>query len=117
MVPLNFVLEANNLGLMIDLFLALLLVTLGLVLIIGVESKSTLVIGGLFHTQHVVKCTLPIMKLFQTFLHRSGLGLELSSFLYMVPGSVALKFLFLFALDFYFQFCIYSSLLSVLHLV
>jgi hypothetical protein len=46
MVPFNFVLEANNLGQILDLFLALLfLVYLGLVLVIGFESKSTLVIG------------------------------------------------------------------------
>ena len=38
-------LEASNLGRILRLFLALLLVNLGLVLVVGVESKSTLVIG------------------------------------------------------------------------
>ena len=56
MVPFNFALEANNLGRIFNLFLALfLLVILGLVLVIGVESKSTLVIGASLNTQHIVK--------------------------------------------------------------
>ena len=42
MVPLCLALEASNLGRIID--------NLGLVLDIGVESKSTLVIGGFLHT-------------------------------------------------------------------
>ena len=79
MVPFLLALEANDLGRILDLYLALLLVTLGLIIVIGVKSKSTLFIGGLLHTQHVVKCSLPFMTLFQAFLHRSGLGLELSS--------------------------------------
>ena len=51
MVPFFLALEANNLGRVLDLFLALLLVfldldrTIGVLLIIGVESKSTLVSG------------------------------------------------------------------------
>ena len=45
MVPFNLALQASNLGRILDLFLALLLVNLGLVLVVGVESKSTLVIG------------------------------------------------------------------------
>ena len=54
MVPFFLTLEANNLGRILDLFLALLLVvldlvrTIGLLLVIGVESKSTLVIGFFF---------------------------------------------------------------------
>ena len=45
MVPLNLALEASDLGRILDLSLALLLADLGLVLVIGVESKSTIVIG------------------------------------------------------------------------
>ena len=47
MMPFNLTLEASNLGRILDLFLALLLLilNLGLVLVVGVESKSTLVIG------------------------------------------------------------------------
>ena len=56
MVPFNIALETDNLGRIIDLFLALpFLVILGLVLVIGVESKSTLVIGASLNTQHIVK--------------------------------------------------------------
>ena len=95
MVPFNLALEASNLGRILDLFLALLLLllllNLGLVLVVGVESKSTLVIGGLLHTQHFVKCTLPFMTLFQAFLRKSGLGLELSSFLYMVSDNTSTR--------------------------
>ena len=48
------------------------------------------------------------------FLNESGLGMEVEDEAQMsiecdddpLPGSIALKFLFLFALDFYFQFCI-----------
>ena len=47
MVPLNLALEASNLGRILDLFLTLLLINLGLDLVVGVESKSTLVIGGI----------------------------------------------------------------------
>ena len=52
MMPFYFALEANNLGRILDLFLALLLVHLGIILI-GVESKSTFVIGDF--------CTLNIL--------------------------------------------------------
>src|SRR5664279_5922570 len=65
MMPFNLALEANDIGQILDLVLALLLVALGLVLVIGVESKSTLVIGGLMHTQHFVKCGFPFKTLFQ----------------------------------------------------
>jgi hypothetical protein len=68
MVPFNFSLEENNLGQILDLFLALLLVYLGLVLVIVFESKSTLVLGGLLRTQDLVECGLPFMKIFQVFL-------------------------------------------------
>jgi hypothetical protein len=51
MMPFNLALEANNLGQILDLVLALLhLVALGLVLVSGVESKSTLIIRGFLHT-------------------------------------------------------------------
>ena len=53
----------------------------------GHYTNSTLVIGGLLHTQHVVKCGLPFVTLFQAFLQRSGLGLELIPFLYMVSDN------------------------------
>jgi hypothetical protein len=54
MVPFNFALEANNLGQIFDLSLALLsLVNFGL-LIVGYKPKSTLVIGGF--------CTLNILS-------------------------------------------------------
>ena len=92
MVPFNFALEANNIGQIFDLFLALLLlVDLGLVLVIGVESKSTLVIGGLLRTQHLVKCGFPFMTLFQVFLQRKDLGLELFYFLYMVSRNTSTR--------------------------
>ena len=89
MVPFFLALEANNLGRILHLFLAPLLVVLDLVrtiglLIIGVESKYTLVIGGFLSTQHLVKCGLPFMTLFQVFLQRRDLALELFDFLYMV---------------------------------
>ena len=84
MMPFNFALEANDLGRILDLFLALLLVALGLILLIGVEYKSTFVIGGFLYTQDIAECGLPFMTLFQVFLQRSDLGLELFDFLYMV---------------------------------
>jgi hypothetical protein len=69
MVPFNFALEVNNLGQILDLFLALLLlVYLGIVLVIGFESKSTLVIRGFLHTQDLVECGLPFITIFQVFL-------------------------------------------------
>src|SRR5664279_1451446 len=87
MMPFNIALEANDIGRILDLVLALLLVALGLVLVIGVESKSTLFIGGLMHTQHFVKCGFPFMTLFHVFLQRSDLSLELFDFLYMVSDN------------------------------
>ena len=90
MVPFNFALEANNLGRVFDLYLALLLVSVvGLVLVVGVESKSTLVIGGLLHTQHRVKFAFPFMTFYQVILQRSDLGLELFDFLYMVSNNTS----------------------------
>ena len=69
MVPFNIALEANNLGRVFDLFLALILVVdLGLLLVIGDKTKSTLVIGGLLNTQHFIKFGLPFMTLYQVFL-------------------------------------------------
>jgi hypothetical protein len=84
MVPFNFALEANNLGQILDLFLALLLV-------VRFESKSTLVIGGFLHTQDLVECGLPFMTIFQVFLQRSNLGLELFDFLYMVSDNTSTR--------------------------
>ena len=78
MVPFNIALEANNLGRVFDLFLALhLVVDLGLLLVIRDKTKSTLVIGGFLNTQHLVKFGLPFMTLYQVFLQRGDLGLEL----------------------------------------
>ena len=76
MVPFNFALEANNLGRIFDLFLALLLVvldpilTIGLLLDVGDKSKSSLVIGGFLHTQDIVECGLPFMTVFQVLLQK-----------------------------------------------
>src|SRR3954471_754537 len=90
MMPFFLALEANNVGRILDLILAILLVVLvleldsGLVLDIGVESTTTLVIGGFLHTQDFVECDLPLMTLFQVILQRSDLSLELFDFLYMV---------------------------------
>ena len=67
MMPFNFALEANNLGRILDLFLALLLDHLGLLLIIGVESKSTFVIGGFLHTQDIIECGLPFTHFSKSF--------------------------------------------------
>ena len=84
MMPFNLALEANNLGQILDLFVALLLVDLGLVFVIGDVSKSTLVIGKFSHPQHMVKDGPPFMTLFQVFLQRSDLGLEI--FLFPLHG-------------------------------
>jgi hypothetical protein len=70
MVPFNFALEANNLGRIFDLSLALLiLVNLGLLLVVGDKPKSILVIGGFLHTQHIVEFGFLFMALYQVFLH------------------------------------------------
>src|SRR3954465_15619763 len=90
MVPFNLTLETNNLGRILDLRLPLLLVKHGLI-IVGVESKSTLVIGGFLSTQNLVKCRLPFMNLFQVFLQRSDLGLELFDFVYMVSDNTSTR--------------------------
>src|ERR1041385_347812 len=90
MVPFKLALETNNLGRIPDLRLALLLVKHGL-LIVGVESKSTLIIGGFFSTQNLVKCRLPFMTLSQVFLQISDLGLELFDFLYMVSHNTTTR--------------------------
>src|SRR4051812_11933899 len=89
-MPFNLALEANNLGRILDLRLTLLLDEHGL-LIVGVESKSTLVIGEFLSTQNLVKCRLPFMTLFQVFLQRSDLGLELFDFLYMVSDNTSTR--------------------------
>jgi hypothetical protein len=92
MVPFNFALEANNLGQIFDLFLALLLlVYFGLLLIIRDKSKYTLVIGGFLHTQDLVVFGLPFMTIFQVFLQRNNLGLELFDFLYMVSYNISTR--------------------------
>ena len=85
MVPFFLALEANNVGRILYLILAILLVVLvlqldsGLVLDIGVESKPTLVIGGFLYTQDFVECDLPLMTLFQVILQRSDLSSLISS--------------------------------------
>src|SRR3954463_1122689 len=90
MMPFFLALEANNVGRIPDLILAILIVILvlqldsGLVLDIGVESKPTLVIGGFLHTQDFVECGLSLMTLFQVILQRSDLSLELFDFLYIL---------------------------------
>ena len=81
MMPFNLALEAHNHGQIFSLFMTLLLVKVGLVLVIGDESKSTLVIGEFLHPQHIVKGRSPNMTLFQVFLQRSDLCLELFDFL------------------------------------
>ena len=97
MVPFNFTLEANNLGHIFDLFLALLLVvldpiiTIGLLLDVGDKPKSSLVIWGFLHTQHIVKFGFPFMTLYQVFLQRSDLGLEIFDFLYMVSDNTSTR--------------------------
>ena len=94
MMPFFLALEANDLGHVLDLFLALLVVvldlgrTIGLLLVIGVKSKSTLVIGGFLHTQDIVECGLPFMTLFQVLLQRRDLGLVLFSLPWLVTTQV-----------------------------
>src|SRR3954468_8730399 len=84
MMSFNLALEANNLGRILDLVLALILVYIGLVLVIGVESKSTFIIRGFLHTQDIIECGFPFMTLFQVIPQGSDLSLELFDFLYMV---------------------------------
>jgi hypothetical protein len=92
MMPFNLALEAHNLGRILHLSLALLpLVHGGLLLVVGVESKSTLVIGGLLLAQHGVKFALPFMTLYQVLIQRSDLGLELFDFLYMVSNNTSTR--------------------------
>jgi hypothetical protein len=69
----------------------LLLIALGLVLVIGVESKSTLVIRGFLHTQNIIECGFPFMMLLQVFLQTSDLGLELFDFLYKVSSNTSTR--------------------------
>jgi hypothetical protein len=73
------------------LALFLVALVLGLVIIIGVESKSILVIWGLLHIQHIVMCGFPFITLFEVFLQRNDLGLELFGFLYMVSRSTSTR--------------------------
>ena len=62
-MPFNFALEANNLGRIFNLSLSLiLLVDVGL-LVVGDITKSTLVIGELLNTQHLVKFGLEASSL------------------------------------------------------
>jgi hypothetical protein len=53
----------------------------GLVLVVGVESKYTLVIGGL----------LSFMNLYQVLVQRRDLGLELFDFPYMVSKNTSTR--------------------------
>jgi hypothetical protein len=92
MVPFNFALEANNLGRIFDLSLALLLlVNLGLLLVVGDKPKSTLVIGEYLPSPHIVEFGFPFMTLYQVFLQRKDLGLELFDFLYMVSNNTSTR--------------------------
>jgi hypothetical protein len=92
MMPFNFTLEVNNLGWILDLLLALLLLEdFGLILVVGDKSKSTLVIGGFVHTQHLVEFGLPFMTFYQVFLQQSYLRLELFNFLYMVSDNTSTR--------------------------
>jgi hypothetical protein len=92
MVPFNFALEANNLGRTFDLSLALLLlVNRGLLVVVGDKPKYTLIIGGFLHTQHIVEFGFPFMTLYQVFLQRRDLGLELFDFLYMVSNNTSTR--------------------------
>src|SRR3954469_4396580 len=90
MMPFFLALEAHNVGRILHLSLALLLVALVLqrdsvlALGVGVESKPTLVTWGASHTQHILERGLPFMTPFQVILQRSDLSLELFDFLYMV---------------------------------
>jgi hypothetical protein len=60
MMPFDFAVEANNLGWILDLFLALLLLEdFGLILVVGDKSKSTLVIGGFLCTQILSSLDFP----------------------------------------------------------
>jgi hypothetical protein len=60
MVLFNLALEANDLGRILDLLLEILVaLALELVLVIGVESKLTLIIGKLLHTQHIISADFP----------------------------------------------------------
>jgi hypothetical protein len=52
---------------------------------------STLVIGGFLHTQHIVKFGFSFMTLYQVFLQRRDLGLELFGFLYMVSNNTSTR--------------------------
>ena len=88
MVPFFFALEATNLGRILELFLALIIIIFLGLLVVGVESKSTLVIGGFLRTQHLVECGIPFMTRFHVFLQRSDLILELFDFPYMVSDEV-----------------------------
>jgi hypothetical protein len=81
-MPFNLALEAHNLGGVLHMPLALLpLVRGGLVLVVGVASKSTLVIWEL----------LPLMTLYQVLLKRRDLGLELFDFPYMVSNNTSTR--------------------------
>jgi hypothetical protein len=92
MVPFNLALEANKLGQILNLVLALLiLVALGLDIVIGVESKSTLVIRVFLHTQNIIECGFPFMTLIQVFLQISDLGLELFDVLYKVSSNTSTR--------------------------
>ena len=75
-------LEACNVGIILDLVLSLLLF-LGL-LVVGDETKSTLVMRGFLTTQNIVESGISFMTHFQVFLQNSDLSLELFVFLYKV---------------------------------
>src|SRR3989337_3311022 len=74
--------EACNVCLILDFVLSLILF-LGL-LVIGSETKTTLVSRGFLNTQDSVESEISFMTHFQVFLQISDLGLELFVFLYKV---------------------------------
>ena len=78
MVSNILALEACNAGIILDLVLSLLLF-LGL-LVVGDETKSTLVMRGFLNTQDSVESGISFMTHFQVFLQISDLGLELFFF-------------------------------------
>jgi hypothetical protein len=91
MMPFNLALEANYVGRILDFVLALLIVDLGLVLVIGVESKSTFIFRESWHTQHIIECGIPFLAFFQVLLQTSDLGLELIDFLNKVSSNTSTR--------------------------
>jgi hypothetical protein len=81
MVSNILALEASNVGLIVDLVLSLLFIGL---IVVGDETKTTLVMRGFLNTQDRVESGISFMTLFQVLHQISDLGLELFVFLYKV---------------------------------